>query len=210
VEACALAWLARRTSDEPATIAAVAYLGAGLAHALALEAPPVALLEGVDDLVAAVVTLGALGAAAARLAQLRTGGDQGRGIFGGAAALALLYLASVVVVDRFQPGGGTLTAGILDLGVRQQGQMLLSALWGVVGVGALIVGLRGDLRVVRLGALALLGVTATKVFLYDLSALTAGYRVASFIGLGVVLLFGAHAYQQMRPGVRPDLRPHRP
>jgi len=210
VEACALASLARRTRDEPATIAAVAYLGAALAHVLALEAPPVALLEGVDDLAAAVVTLGALGAAAVGFAQLRTGGDQGRAIFGGTAALALLYLASIVVVDRFQPGGGTLTAGILDLGVRQQGQMLLSALWGVVGVGALIVGLRGDLRVVRLGALALLGVTATKVFLYDLSALTAGYRVASFIGLGVVLLFGAHAYQRMRPGVRPDLRPHRP
>ena len=210
VEACALASLARRTRDEPATIAAVAYLGAAVIHVLALEAPPVALLEGVDDLVAAVVTLGALGIAATRFGQLRTGGDQGQGIFGGTAALAFLYLASVTVVDRFQPGSGTLTAGILDLGVRQQGQMLLSALWGVAGVGALIVGLRGDLRVVRLGALALLGVTATKVFLYDLSALTAGYRVASFIGLGVVLLFGAHAYQRMRPGVRPDLRPHRP
>jgi uncharacterized membrane protein len=200
LEACALASLARRNPDEVATIAAIGYLGAALAHVLVLEAPPVALLEGVDDLMAAAVTLGALGAAALRFGHLRASGDEGKAIFGGTAALAFLYLASVVVVDRFQPGDGASTAGILDLGVRQQGQMMLSALWSVVGVGALISGLRGDLRVVRLGALALLGATATKVFMYDLSALTAGYRVASFIGLGVVLLFGAHAYQRMRPG----------
>jgi uncharacterized membrane protein len=124
----------------------------------------------------------------------------------GAASLALLYLASVVIVSAFQPSAVETGAGLLDLTVRQQGQMLLSGLWGLAGVGALVLGLRCDRQVLRLGALALLLVTAGKVFLYDLSTLDSVYRVASFIGLGVLLLLGAYAYQRLRPPPAPDLR----
>jgi uncharacterized membrane protein len=45
----------------------------------------------------------------------------------------------------------------------------------------------------------LLLVAVAKVFLYDLSTLTAGYRVASFTVLGLLLLAAAYAYQQLRP-----------
>ena len=45
----------------------------------------------------------------------------------------------------------------------------------------------------------LIAVTATKVFLYDLSALDSMYRVGSLIGFGILLLFGAFAYQRVRP-----------
>jgi uncharacterized membrane protein len=90
-------------------------------------------------------------------------------------------------------------AKVLDLDVRQQGQVLLSALWSIVGLVALVVGLRHDLKVLRLGALGLLLVTVGKVFLYDLAALESEYRVISFIGLGLLLLAGAFAYQRMRP-----------
>jgi uncharacterized membrane protein len=48
--------------------------------------------------------------------------------------------------------------------------------------------------------------TVGKVFLYDLSALTSVYRVASFVGLGLLLLAGAFAWQRMRPRPLPDLR----
>jgi uncharacterized membrane protein len=61
-------------------------------------------------------------------------------------------------------------------------------------------------RGVRLGALALLMVTVGKVFLYDLATLTSVYRVASFVGLGLLLLAGAFAWQRMRPRALPDLR----
>jgi hypothetical protein len=42
--------------------------------------------------------------------------------------------------------------------------------------------------------------------LYDLAALTAGYRIASFLALGIVLLVAAYAYQRLRPEPPADLR----
>jgi uncharacterized membrane protein len=90
--------------------------------------------------------------------------------------------------------------------VRQQGQVALSALWGTVGFGALVLGLRRDLRLVRLGALTLLLVTVAKVFMFDLATLTSIYRVMSFIGLGLFLLTAAFVWQRLRPRAVPDMR----
>ena len=98
------------------------------------------------------------------------------------------------------------------LGVRQQGQALLSGLWAVVGVATLLAGLVRDRHELRVGALSLLSVTLAKVFLYDLSSLDSLYRVASFVALGALLLLGAFAWQRLRPaaiavtlGPRPTL-----
>ena len=77
------------------------------------------------------------------------------------AAVAALYLASVELVTVFQPGRPR-------AGVRQQGQALLSGMWALVGVAALVAGLLRDRRELRIGALALLAVTLGKVGLYDL------------------------------------------
>ena len=86
-----------------------------------------------------------------------------------------------------------------DPAIRQQGQALLSGMWALVGVAALVAGLLRDRRELRIGALALLGVTLGKVGLYDLSSLDSMYRVASFVALGMLLLLGAFAWQRLRP-----------
>jgi uncharacterized membrane protein len=117
-----------------------------------------------------------------------------------------VYLASVAIITAFQPEPGQVADTVLDLTVRQQGQVILSALWSVVGVTALIVGLRTKRGRVRSAAFALLFVTVGKVFLYDLSTLTSIYRVISFMVLGLLLLAGAFAYQRLRPPPLPDLR----
>ena len=122
------------------------------------------------------------------------------------AALAPLLLASVAIITVFQPAAGAQDVTVLALGVRQQGQVLLSAPVGDGGVAALIAGLRRKLPALRIGALALLLATAAKVFLYDLSALTSIYRVLSFFAVGGLLLGGAFAYQRLRPPPPPDLR----
>jgi uncharacterized membrane protein len=109
-------------------------------------------------------------------------------------------------VTAFSPGDAAPVAEIGRLGVRQLGQLLLSGLWALTGVTALVVGLRGDQRALRLGSLALLLVTVGKVFLYDLATLTSLYRVGSFIGLGLLLLLAAGVWQRMRPRPLPDLR----
>ena len=103
------------------------------------------------------------------------------------------------LVTPFQPGGDLTGLPLAELDVRQQGQALLSALWALAGVVALVAGLVRDRRALRLGALALLGVTAAKVFAFDLASLTSLYRVGSCIALGLLLLAGAFAWQRIRP-----------
>ncbi len=129
-----------------------------------------------------------------------------RPALGAAAALIVLTTASTALVTPFQPGGDTAGLALGELGIRQQGQALLSALWALVGLGALVVGLVRDLRALRLAGLALLATAVAKVFLFDLSSLTSVYRVASFIALGLLLLCGAFAWQRIRPRPAPDLR----
>jgi hypothetical protein len=132
----------------------------------------------------------------------RFGGDGARNLRAplvGLAGLTALFLASTLLVTPFQPGPGGPGTSLLDLPLRQQGQVLLSALWAAVGVAILAGGLVRDLRGLRLAGLALLGVAAAKVVAYDLATLTALYRVASFLALGLVLLGGAFLWQRARP-----------
>ena len=71
-----------------------------------------------------------------------------------------------------------------------------SALWMVYGAGLMIAGFRRGSAFLRWLALILLGLTVSKVFLYDLSALERIYRILSFIALGVLLLAISFAYQK--------------
>ena len=224
-EAAALGSIASHGRDEVAGWGATAYLGLALGYALAYLAPPDALVEGLHDLPGAALALGAAALAALRGTQLLSGAIRdaseehaeqlckARATLGATGAITLLYLASTALVTAFQPGEGVSDTGLFDLGARELGQLLLSALWAITGVAALVVGLRRDDRALRLGSLALLLVTVAKVFLYDLAALTSLYRVGSFIGLGLLLLVAAGIWQRMRPPVpaepvrpSPDLR----
>ena len=114
----------------------------------------------------------------------------------------MLYLGSTAIVTLFQPGQGAIDTGI-SVGIRQQGQALLSAFWSVCGFAALWIGLRGNSRIVRLGGLGLLCLATAKVFLYDLSTLGSDYRVASFMALGLLLLTAAFVHQRMRAASSP-------
>jgi uncharacterized membrane protein len=217
-----------RAADRVAACGALGFLALGLCHVLAFEAPPVALIDGLDDALAAALALGALAAAATVLALARMvdpstvlrsgvapeaqdstgrfavhGAPSLRAPLAGLAGLAALFLASTLLVTPFQPGPGDPGTALLDLPLRQQGQVLLSALWAMVGVGILAGGLVRDVRVLRLAGLVLLGVTAAKVVAYDLATLTALYRVASLLALGLLLLVGAFLWQRVRP-----LQPH--
>ena len=207
-EAVALALIARRGRDVVAAWGGGAYLVLALGHALAFDAIPESLVDGVGDLAGAGLALGAAGAAALVGAHLigrarreltpqTTPGTaeltaRAHATLAAAGAITLLYLASVAVVTAFEPG--------------DDAQLLLSGLWAVSGLTALVAGLRRDDRPLRLGSLALLLVSVGKVFLYDLSALTSLYRVGSFIGLGLLLLVAAGIWQRMRPPALPDLR----
>jgi uncharacterized membrane protein len=204
-QACALGAVARACRHRFAAGAAFAFLGLAACHALAVEAPPESFIRGASDLPGAVIALVAVAFAAGRLG-LTAGLPQPwpRSLKAGAAATAL-YMASVAIVTAFQPGPGA-ESTLLDVGMRQEGQMFVSALWSLAGALAVGLGLRRGLRELRVGGLALLVAAGVKVFVFDLATLTSIYRVGSFIGLGVVLLAGSYAWQRMRPPALPDLR----
>ena len=113
-----------------------------------------------------------------------------------AAATALVYAGSVAIVDLATRGE--------PVEPGQTPQVLLSAFWSVLGLGALVYGLVRDDRRLRIAGLALLGVAVVKVFVYDLAALESIYRVLSFIALGLLLLAAAFAYQRMRVAGREE------
>jgi len=191
VHAVLLAWVARRTNDERATYGAIGFLTLALAHVLVFEAPPSALAHGLDNAADGLVGIATVAAAAALISRLATGDDPPwRDIPGTVAGALVVYLASVAIVDASGASAAT--------GATQGGQLLLSAFWSATGVAAVVAGLITDRRRLRFGGLGLLAIAIVKVFLIDLATLESIYRVGSFIGLGLLLIACAFAYQRMR------------
>lgn len=71
-----------------------------------------------------------------------------------------------------------------------------SALWMAYGAMLMIVGFLRRSSFVRWQALILIAATTIKVFVYDVSQLDRGYRIVSFIVLGVLLLAISFVYQR--------------
>lgn len=109
--------------------------------------------------------------------------------------LALVALSAEAVgyfESRREVGAGG--AALHDLELAKQ--LSLSVVWALYGAGLLLVGRVRRSRLLRLLALALLGLTTLKVFFLDLSALDRAYRIVSFIVLGVILLAVSYLYQK--------------
>lgn len=77
-------------------------------------------------------------------------------------------------------------------------QMALSLLWSLYGTGLLLAGIRLRYGPLRHIALALLGITVFKVFLFDLGFLTGPLRILSLAGLGLALIFISWLYARFR------------
>ncbi len=74
--------------------------------------------------------------------------------------------------------------------------MGLTLLWAAYGLALIAVGIAGKWRWVRLGGLALVSVAIIKLFTFDTFTLERGYRVASYLTLGVLLLAGGFVYHK--------------
>jgi hypothetical protein len=92
----------------------------------------------------------------------------------------------------------------------QQGQVLVSISWVLVGLALVVASLRGDRRGLRAGGIALLFVALGKLFLYDLAFLTAMARAVSFIATGSVLLVAALLLQRFAPQMKAALGEDQP
>jgi uncharacterized membrane protein len=81
-------------------------------------------------------------------------------------------------------------------GIEIERDFTYSALWMAYGAMLMIVGFLRRSAFVRWQALLLIAVTVGKVFIYDVSELDRGYRIVSFIVLGVLLLAISFVYQR--------------
>ncbi|HSB08308.1 MAG TPA: DUF2339 domain-containing protein [Blastocatellia bacterium] len=105
-------------------------------------------------------------------------------------AEALGYYAAKIRAGDAAPGT------LVDLRLAQQ--LSLSLVWAIYGGAMLAVGIARRSKLLRMMALALLGLTIFKVFLFDLSSLEKLYRIISFIVLGAILLAVSFLYQRYR------------
>jgi uncharacterized membrane protein len=71
-----------------------------------------------------------------------------------------------------------------------------SALWMAYGAMLMVIGFVRRSAFVRWQALLLIAATIAKVFIYDVSELDRGYRIVSFMVLGVLLLAISFVYQR--------------
>jgi hypothetical protein len=136
-------------------------------------------------------------------------GPSARAIFTVAANVLALVALSAEASGYFQSkviaesgGGGVpspsgssgLDARLRDLELAKQ--LSLSVIWALYGGGLLVAGRLRRVQLLRVMALALLGLTTLKVFFWDLSSLDRVYRIISFIVLGAILLAVSYLYQK--------------
>jgi uncharacterized membrane protein len=76
-----------------------------------------------------------------------------------------------------------------------------SALWMIYGAALMAAGFWWKSQFLRWQALILIAITIGKVFIYDTASLDRGYRILSFIALGLLLLATSYWYEKKRnPG----------
>jgi len=75
--------------------------------------------------------------------------------------------------------------------------MSLSLLWSLYAIAALFIGFWQRIRVLRLAALGLFGLTVLKVVLGDMAQVEEVYRIVSFIGLGLLMIGASYLYHRV-------------
>lgn len=109
-----------------------------------------------------------------------------------AGVIVLFLLLNIEVADFFATGPEiTFRFGA---GVAQD--LTYTLAWLVFGMAMLAVGIFANNRYGRIAALALIAVTTSKAFLYDLGSLGGLYRVGSLVGLAASLALVALALQR--------------
>ena len=123
----------------------------------------------------------------------RRGRDQLRSIAGG--TLVAFNVAAILSIER-EISAFFYRAGAISPDAMLGRSLSISGFLMLYGAGLLAFGFWRRSEFIRWQALILMIFTIAKVFLYDTSTLSQGYRVASVVGLGVLLLGVSFAYQK--------------
>jgi len=206
VETGVLLWVADRIKSELLNVFALAALALGVARLLFLDNFYVTQL--IFNLRMATYTVAVVVLAAVAWYAARRTDYLGRTVAAVAVvalnALALIALSHEVTdyyarqMTALQPARGQWIPAYSSewRRIRIAEQFTYSALWMAYGAMLMVVGFIRRSAFVRWQALLLIAVTIAKVFIYDVSQLYRGYRIVSFIVLGVLLLAISFVYQR--------------
>ena len=114
------------------------------------------------------------------------------------ANLLLVYLVTSEISSHFEGQYLYQVSWEVRRSLRSQMQLAISAFWASYSIILVSIGILRKFQPIRLLAILLFGVTIAKVFFVDLSELERGYRIISFIGLGIILLIVSFMYQKYK------------
>jgi uncharacterized membrane protein len=147
-----------------------------------------------------LVSAAALGLAAWTLARERRGaGPLTR--FEGHLVTPLILVAAVVVLVRIfaeTMAGFQIRMNLTGQNLYRPMLLTLTLVWAVYAGGLILGGFAFRWRPIRVLGIVLLALLMLKVFLLDIQTLEKGYRIASFVGVGLLLLLISILYQKER------------
>jgi uncharacterized membrane protein len=113
-------------------------------------------------------------------------------------SFAAAWLLAAVAMSKHPAHSiaATLATGIAIFHAASGGMLTVG--WSLEGIGLLLFGFAIKVRTLRLAGLAVLLSCIAKAFLFDLANLDTIYRIASFIGLGLILLAVSWIYTRCR------------
>ncbi len=195
----ALAW--RLTRDPPARSRALAVVGfvpllLGIKYLLFDTLFLSLFSSGAADLrLKSLAALGLLGALAMTFAALPARADAGgrdRAVRIGSQILFLLVLLRACSLE--------IGTAVDQIGWDSRAkQAAFSVFWAAFAISSVLMGFRFRLATPRYFGLALFAVTLIKVVAIDLSDVATGWRIVSFMGLGVLLLGTSVLYGKLSP-----------
>ncbi len=206
VEAAVLLWVADRITSELLNVFAVGALGLGVGRLLLIDNFYVTLPFFNARMATYAVAIAVLGAVAWFGSRRK---DDAARMVAGVSLVALNLLAlrglSLEVAGYYAREMAGIRGSASRWGpsdaldwrhVQLARDFTYSALWMGYGGLLMVVGFWRRSAFVRWQALTLIAFTVGKVFLYDVSELDRGYRIGSFIVLGVLLLAISFVYQR--------------
>jgi uncharacterized membrane protein len=209
VEAGILLWVANRIDSEMLNVFALAALALGVARLLIIDNFYTMQLIFNMRMATYTIAVAVLGAVAWYASRRKD--EAGRSV-AAIALIALNVLALIAlsheVADYYarqmtavRPLGAVrnqwIPANVADWRrIQIERDFTYSALWMAYGAMLMVVGFLRRSAFVRWQALLLIAATIVKVFIYDLSQLDRGYRIVSFIVLGMMLLAISFVYQR--------------
>ena len=102
-------------------------------------------------------------------------------------------LVNIEIADSFSRPGSNLTFNFSE---NLAQDMTYSLAWGIFAFVLLVIGFKLINRATRYAGMGLLVVTLVKLFLHDLWRLGGLHRIASLMGLAVVLIVVSFIYQR--------------